>query len=53
MIRLETKNYNKILTEKLQKYLHYHLEKLIDTNVLLIDMNVLQVSKYYLLVKVE
>ena len=44
MIRLEIKNYNKILTEKQQKYQHYHLEKLIN-------MNVLQVKKYYLLIK--
>ena len=41
MTRLEMKNYNMILTEKLQKYQHHHLEKLIN-------MNVLQVKKYYL-----
>ena len=35
-----------VLTEKQQKYLHYHLEKL--TN-----MNILQVKKYYLLIKEE
>ena len=46
MIRLEIKNYNKILTEKQQKYQHYHLEKLINVNVL-------QVKKYYLLIKKE
>ena len=46
MTRLEIKNYNKILTEKQQKYQHYHLEKLIN-------MNVLQVKKYYLLIKKE
>ena len=34
------------ITEKLQKYQHYHLEKL--TNV-----NILQVKKYYFLIKVE
>ena len=27
MIKLETKNYNMILTEKQQKYKHYHMEK--------------------------
>ena len=46
MTRLEIKNYNKILTEKQQKYQHYHLEKLINVNVL-------QVKKYYLLIKKE
>ena len=44
MIRLEMKNCNIILTEKQQKYQHYHLEKLIK-------MNILQVKKYYLLIK--
>ena len=44
MIRLEIKNYNKILTEKQQKYQHYHQVKLIN-------MNILQMKKY--LVKVE
>ena len=28
------KNCNMILTEKQQKYQHYHLEKLINTNIL-------------------
>ena len=46
MIRLEMKNCNAILTEKLQKYRCYHLEKLIDKNVL-------QVKKYYLVIKVK
>ena len=32
-----------ILTEKQQEYQHYHLEKLIN-------MNILQVEKYYLLI---
>ena len=40
------KSCNMVLTEKQQKYLHYHLEKL--TN-----MNILQVKKYYLLIKEE
>ena len=34
MIRLEIKNCNMILKEKQQKYQHYHLEKLIDINIL-------------------
>ena len=34
MSRLETKNYTTILTEKQQKYQHYHLEKLINMNIL-------------------
>ena len=38
MIGLEMKNCNMILTEKQQKYQHYHLEKLIN-------MNILQVKK--------
>ena len=42
----DKKNYNMILTEKQQKYQHYHLEKLIH-------MIVLQVKKYYLLIKEE
>ena len=46
MIRLEMKNCNIILTEKQQKYQHSHLEKLIN-------MNILQAKKYYLLVKEE
>ena len=40
MIKLEMKNYNMILTDKQQKYQHYHLEKLIT-------INILQVQKYY------
>ena len=36
------KTYNRILTEKLQKYQHSYLEKLIN-------MKTLQVKKYYLL----
>ena len=39
------KEYNMILTEKQQKYQHYHQVKLID-------MNILQVKEYYLLIKV-
>ena len=38
MINLEFKNCKMILTEKQQKYQHYHLEKLINMNILyLID----------------
>ena len=44
MIRLEMKNYNMILIEKQHKHQNYNLEKLII-------MNILQVKKYYLLVK--
>ena len=40
------KNYNRILIEKQQKYQYYHYVKLINTNIL-------QVKKYYLLNKVE
>ena len=46
MIRLDMKNYNLILTEKQQKYQHYHQFKLIN-------MNILQVKKYYLLIKTK
>ena len=46
MIKLGIKNYNMIITEKQQKYQHYHLEKLIN-------MKILQVKKYYLLIKEE
>ena len=45
MIKLEMKNCNVILTGKPQKYQHYHLEKLIN-------INILQVKKCYLLIKV-
>ena len=38
MIRLEMENYNMILTEKQRKYQHYHVQKLIN-------MNILQVKK--------
>ena len=46
MIRLEINNYNTILTEKQQKYQHYHQVKLIN-------MNILQAQKYCLLIKAE
>ena len=46
MIRLEMKNYNMILPEKQEKYQHYHQVKLIN-------MNILQVKKNYLLIKVK
>ena len=44
MIRLEMKNCNMVLTEKQQKYQHYHLKKLIN-------MSILQVKKYCFLNK--
>ena len=44
MIRLKMKNYNMILIEKLQKYLPHQQAKLIS-------LNILQVKKYYLLIK--
>ena len=44
MIILVMENYNMILTKKHQKYQYYHLEKLVN-------MNILQVKKYYLLIK--
>ena len=37
---------NVILTENQQKYQHYRLEKMIN-------MNILQMKKYYLLIKEE
>ena len=46
MIRLEMKSYNKILIEKEQKYQPYHQVKLIN-------MNTLQMKKYYHLIKLE
>ena len=46
MMRLEMKNYNMMLTEKQQKYQHSHQIKLVN-------INILQVKKYYLLVKKE
>ena len=39
-------NYNTILTEKQQKYEHYH-------QVNLISMNILQVKKYYHPIKLQ
>ena len=44
MIKLKIKNYNTILTERQQKYQHYHPEK---------NDNILQVKKYSHLIKVE
>ena len=46
MTRLEMKNYNMILTKKQQKHQYYHKVKLIN-------MNILQVKKYYLMIKTE
>ena len=34
MIGLEIKNYNVILTEKQQKYQHFHLERLLSMDIL-------------------
>ena len=44
MVRLEIKNYNMILTGKQEKHQYHHLEKVIN-------MNILQMKKYYLLIK--
>ena len=44
--KIKDEKLNMILTEKLQKYGHYHHAKLIN-------MNILQVRKYYHLIKVE
>ena len=44
--KIKDENYNMILIEKQQKYKHYRQVKLIN-------MNILQVKKYYHLVKVE
>ena len=46
IIRLEMKNSNMILTEKQQKHQ-------IDHQVKLIKMNILQLKKYYLQIKVQ
>ena len=46
MTKLKMKNYKTILTEKLQKYQHHYQAKLIN-------MNTLEVKKYYHLIKVE
>ena len=46
MIRLEIKNSNMILTEKLQKYRHCNQVKLPKTNIL-------KETKCYLLIKLE
>ena len=45
MIRLEAKNYDAILKEKLQKYQHYHEAELLN-------MNIMQVRKYCFLIKI-
>ena len=44
--KTRNENCNMILTEKQRKYQHYHLEKVIN-------INILQVEKYYLLVNKE
>ena len=44
MIRLKMKKFNMILIDKLQNYQLYHQAKLTS-------MNILQVEKYYLLIK--
>ena len=43
-MKKEMKNYKIILTQKQQKYQHYHLKTLID-------INILQVKKYYVLIR--
>ena len=43
-VKIRDAKYNTILTETQQKYQHYYQEKLIN-------MNILQVKKYYLLIK--
>ena len=42
--KIKYENYNAILTEKQQKYRHYHQVKLIN-------MNISKVKKYYLMIK--
>ena len=46
MIKLKMKNYNTFLTEKQQKYQHYHKVKFIN-------FKILQEKRYYCLIKVE
>ena len=46
MIILEMKSYTTLFTEKQQKYEHYRQVKFIN-------MNILQVKRYYHLIKVE
>ena len=46
MTRFEIKNGNMTLTEKLQKYQHYHPVKLVN-------MRILEGKRYYLLIKVK
>ena len=46
MVSLEMNKFITKLTEKLQKYQHYHQVKLIN-------MSILQTKKYYLTIKVE
>ena len=45
MIRLEIQNYDTMLIEKQQKYLHHLQAKMVNINILL-------ANKYYLLIKV-
>ena len=44
MTKLQRKNYNMTLTEKQQKYHHYHLEQLVN-------INILQVKEYHFLIE--
>ena len=46
MIKLKVKNYDTILTEKQQEYQYYY-------HVKLINMNFLQMKKFYHLLKAE
>ena len=52
MIKLEMKNYNMILIEKLNKYRLFHLVKLMKKPIGKID-DTLQVKRYYLLIKTK
>ena len=44
--RIEMKNYDTVLIKMQQKHQHYHLKKLINVNIL-------QVQKYYLLIEAK
>ena len=43
---VDDKNYDTVLIKNQQKHQHYHLKKLINVNIL-------QVQKYYLLIEVK
>ena len=46
LVSLEMKNYNSILKENQQKHQHYHQAQLLN-------MDILQVKKYSILIKVK